>query len=65
MGQQVEALTDEVGNVKAALSEAQARREAAEAREALLEKSLSEQDSQRDTAADSLKQEVCFTPYNS
>lgn len=58
LGQQVEALTDEVGGVKVALAEAQARRDAAESRQALLEKAVGDRDGEQAKAADSLKQEV-------
>lgn len=56
--QRVEALNDQCENVEASLSESQARREAAEARLVLLEKSLNERDGQQDEATETLKQEV-------
>jgi DNA repair exonuclease SbcCD ATPase subunit len=58
LGQQVEALTDEVGSVKVALAEAQARRDAAESRQALLEKAMGERDGEQSKVADSLKQDL-------
>jgi len=58
LSQQVDSLTDEVAGTKALLAEAQSRREAAESRQAHLEKSKSDKEEEQIKAIETLKQGV-------